>query len=91
MIWISALLYMNGNYAKEVILASISFTVSDEEKELIKKIASESAYKTMSGYCAHLVVSATKAIDNARHGTQYEDVYPVKKEENGDIRTEILV
>lgn len=66
---------------KEVVLAQITFTVSDEEKELIKKIASESVYKTMSSYCAYVMMSATKAIDNALHGTEYEDVHKVDSED----------
>lgn len=60
-------------------MASISFACTDEEKELIKKIAGESAYNGMSGYCRYIVVSATKAIDNARHGTEYPEL----------VRTEI--
>lgn len=59
-------------------MASISFTCTDEEKELIKKIAAESAYNGMSGYCRYIMVAATKAIDNARHGTEYPDIYPVE-------------
>lgn len=61
-------------------MASITFQCTDEEKELIKKIASESAYNGMSGYCRYIIVSTTKAIDNARHGTEYDDVYPVETE-----------
>lgn len=69
---------MSGSCVKEVILAQITFTVSDEEKELIKKIASESAYKNMSKYCAYIIVNATKAVDNALHGTEYDCVHKVE-------------
>lgn len=62
-------------------MASISFTCTDEEKALIKKIASESAYNGMSGYCRYIIVAATKAIDNARHGTVYPEL--IRTEING--------
>lgn len=63
-------------------MASISFTCSDEEKALIKKIADDTVYGGMSGLCRYIVVAAVKAIDNARNGTQYEDIYPIGEEED---------
>ena len=63
-------------------MASISFSCSDEEKELIKRVAQETKYGGMSGLCRYLVVAAVKAIDNARNGTEYEDVYPIGQEED---------
>lgn len=61
-------------------MASISFKCTDEEKELIKKMAAISNYGGMSGLCRHIVVSAVQAMDYTINGTEYEDVKVVKTE-----------
>lgn len=63
-------------------MASISFKCTDEEKELIRRTAEDTIYGSMSGYCHYIIMAATKAIDNARNGTEYKDVYPIGKEDN---------